>query len=117
MRRYKMLVMSRPAEGREDEYNAWYQDVHLPELVSLPGIVSARRFRLARKVSEVETYPYLAVYDIETDDIDGVYEQLASGATSGTVTMSDVIDTDSAYAVIYESFGPEVTAAGKDEAS
>jgi hypothetical protein len=109
MARYKMVVLSRPTEGREDEYNQWYQNVHLGELVALDGIVSARRFRRARNLAEGDTYPYLAEYEIETDDIDSVVENLTRTAGEGRLTMSDAVDTDTAYAVVYEAFGPVVT--------
>lgn len=109
MARYKMVVLSRPTEGREEEYNAWYQDVHLGELVALEGFVSARRYRRARNLAEGDTYPYLAVYEIETDDIDAVVENLTATAEQGRLTMSDAVDTATAYAVVYEAFGPVVS--------
>jgi hypothetical protein len=35
------LVFSNPVEGREDEYNAWYDEVHLPDVQRIPGVVGA----------------------------------------------------------------------------
>ena len=32
---YKLIVMTQPVEGREQEYNDWYQGMHLPDLVSV----------------------------------------------------------------------------------
>ena len=109
MPRYKMVVMSNPAEGREDEYNDWYQNIHLGELVALDGFRSARRFRLARSLVEGETYPYLAIYDIETGDIDAVLQNLVAIAEAGKLTMSDAIDTSRTRAVVYEEFGAVVS--------
>jgi hypothetical protein len=41
-----ILVESRPSSPeREQEYNTWYDETHLPELVALDGFVSARRLR------------------------------------------------------------------------
>ena len=41
-----IYVETRPsAADREREYNTWYDEVHLPELVALDGFVSARRLR------------------------------------------------------------------------
>jgi hypothetical protein len=109
MQRYKMVVMSHPVKGREDDYNDWYQNVHLGELVALPGFKSARRFRLARSLVEGETYPYLAVYDIETNDIDSVLDNLRDMAENERLTMSDSLDTDNTHAVVYEEFGAVVS--------
>ena len=41
-----ILVETFPSSPeREQEYNTWYDEVHLPELVALDGFVSARRLR------------------------------------------------------------------------
>jgi len=112
MPRYKMVVYSRPAPGREDEYNDWYQNVHLGELVALPGFVSARRYRHARNLVEGDAYPYMSIYEVETDDIDAVLEALRTTAGRGELTMSDAIDLSDTSAVVYEEFGAVVSAPG-----
>jgi hypothetical protein len=103
-----MVVMSNPVEGREDEYNDWYQNVHLGELVALEGFQSARRFRLTRSLVEGENYPYMAIYEIETDDLDSVLQNLVQVAESERLTMSDSIDTANTRAVVFEEFGAVV---------
>lgn len=109
MPRYKMVVNSYPAEGREDDYNDWYQNVHLGELVALKGFTSARRFRLAGKLVEGEAAPYMAIYEIETDDIDAVLQGLMDAAENSRINMSDAIDVNRATAVVYEEFGEAVS--------
>jgi len=109
MRRYKMITLSNPTEGREEEYNEWYQNIHLADLVALDGIRSARRYRFARTLKEGDAYPYMAVYEIETDDIDALLAELGTAAGDGRIRMSDAIDTAGATALVYEEFGPEVT--------
>jgi hypothetical protein len=105
---YKMVVLSTPRDGREEEYNHWYQHTHLGELVALPGIRSARRFRMARALGAGDAYPYLAIYEIETDDIDAVVDALVTTAERQGLTMSGAIDTSRTYAVIYEPCGTPV---------
>jgi hypothetical protein len=104
-----MVVMSSPVEGREAEYNDWYQNVHLSEVVALGGIKSAQRFRLARNMGESKGAPYLAVYDIETDDIDAVLQEIESKALGGQLNMSTAVDTQTAFAAVYEEFGSVVS--------
>lgn len=105
MQRYKFVVMSNPIEGMDEEYNDWYQNCHLPELLRLDGIVSAQRFQQACNLREGESYRYLVIYEIETDDIDAVGANLVGTAESGRLTMSESIDTDNSYAVFYEPIG------------
>ena len=48
--------------------------IHLPDLLALDGVISARRFK---KVRGIRTdWPYVATYEIETDDIDRVMKDM-----------------------------------------
>ena len=81
MGRHILVVLSSPVEGREDEYNEWYSNVHLREVVEIPGFVSAQRFKLADAqligiLSEQEKgsraygesdHRYLAIYEMEAE--------------------------------------------------
>jgi hypothetical protein len=66
------MVKSRPsAPAREDEYNSWYEDIDIPDVLAVPGFMRARR-AIAR--DSTETLPtdanYAAFYDIDTPNID-----------------------------------------------
>ena len=76
MRRFKMLVFSEPFEGQDDEFNAWYTNQHLNDLVALPGFTSAQRFTLHSASMGTTLNKYLAIYDVETDDPEGVIEHM-----------------------------------------
>jgi hypothetical protein len=64
------IVFSRfPDEVGEDDFNEWY-DAHLPEILSIPGFVSAQRYRLEPVVVDDDvpvSYRYMALYEIEGD--------------------------------------------------
>jgi hypothetical protein len=104
MPKFKMIALTRPVEGREDEYNDWYQNTHLPEVTSLPGIRGAQRYKLAAPMMGYDERSYLAIYDIETDDIQ---ETLASFGTNPP-TPSDAANGAPAYIVIFSEFGEYV---------
>lgn len=78
------LVFSHlPDSVTDEEFNEWY-DAHLPEILSIPGFVSARRYRLepvVRDGTEPTTYRYLALYEIEgdTDTLMAEMEKLRLG--------------------------------------
>lgn len=106
MPRYKMLVLSQPKPGRDAEYNDWYQNRHLAQVVAIPGIRSARRFRLERSLTDAPAAPYAAIYEIETDDIDAVLKELRARAGGPALFVSDALAN--ASAVVYEEFGEVV---------
>jgi hypothetical protein len=64
------IVFSRfPDSVDEQDFNEWY-DAHLPEILSIPGFVSAQRYRLDPVVVDDDAavrYRYMALYEIEGD--------------------------------------------------
>lgn len=66
------VVQTKAVAGREDEFNDWYDHQHLPDVLSVPGFVAARRYRrstaqLPGGEEEAEQFEYLALYAIEGD--------------------------------------------------
>jgi len=94
MSRYKLVVLTRPAPGREADYNAWYDKVHLPDVLAVPGFEAAERLSLERTVrgDPDGASPYLAIYDVETEDPDGALAALSQAVSSGQMTLSDAMD-------------------------
>jgi hypothetical protein len=87
---YTLIVYTSPADGREDEYNAWYDDIHLQEFSALPGVINGRRF----KVSGGGKPQYAAIYELSAHP-DAVMAAMNAGVKDGTVHMSDAIDATS----------------------
>jgi hypothetical protein len=107
MPRYKFVVFTRPVEGREAEYNDWYQNTHLAEVLDIPGHTAAQRFRLNRTMGEGQGSPYMAIYDVETDDIDGVFAEMNKRFGTGQLKLSDAL-APGFFLLCYEEFGAPV---------
>jgi hypothetical protein len=88
---YKFVVFSNPAPGREDEYNDWYDGVHIGDVVAVPGFTSAKRFRLVPGREEMPDHRYLAIYDISSDDIDATRGDLMARAGDGRMPISEAL--------------------------
>lgn len=73
-----MVVATSPVEGKEDEYNEWYTNEHVPALLTCPGFTSARRFRVH---GEPDGHKYLAIYELEADDLREPIAELRSRPT------------------------------------
>ncbi|MFC1981603.1 hypothetical protein ACFLVN_05125 [Chloroflexota bacterium] len=54
--------------SREDEFNDFYNNVRLPDIMQTPGFLAARRYII--KEPRNGRGKYMVVYEIETDDID-----------------------------------------------
>ncbi|AZG45808.1 DUF4286 family protein [Gordonia insulae] len=90
MARGMLIVESRPSsEDRRDEFDEWYVEVHMPEVLALDGFVSARRFRPLDGDG-----PYVSVYDMEGDDIGAIAKSMFAHARNGGFQMSDAMQFD-----------------------
>jgi hypothetical protein len=106
-----LVVYSRPSSvDREDEYNEWYSETHIPEVRTVPGFTSARRYKLStsQSVPLDDSVPtYLAVYDVEADDLGHSLDLLAKGVEEGSIYMSDALEMDPPPTVaLYELIEP-----------
>ena len=78
--------------AREVEFNEWYDNIHLPDVLEAPGFIKATRYENLNP-SEGKG-KFLALYDIEADDIDqamkGLRETFAK--KSGEDRMSPLLE-------------------------
>jgi hypothetical protein len=85
--RYVYLVMADPLPGREADFNDGYQNMHMGDLVQLPGWTGAQRFRLVPDVTPRNIKPLyrrgnLIIWDQEGTDV-GKLQSDALAAIAG----------------------------------
>jgi hypothetical protein len=86
-----MVVFTNPVAGREDEFNEWYDGVHIPEVSAAMGIETVGRYEAAPRPEDRPPPPhrYMALYDLGDDPM---------GALTGLVearpnlTQSEALD-------------------------
>ena len=92
MAKHILIALTNAVEGRDDEFNAWYNNIHLSDVLKVDGFVSAQRFQLSDAQRQADpAYRYLAVYEIETDDIGKAVSDLAYQADN-VMELSDAFD-------------------------
>lgn len=84
---YVLQVNSKPLAGREDEYNTWYENTHMADVLIVPGFNACTRYVLEKPG---ESPLYVALYDVETDDPAALMQSLTDAMQH--LTMSDSID-------------------------
>src|SRR4051794_21728285 len=105
MARHLLFVHTSPVEGQEIEYNAWYDTVHLPEVLELPDFVAAQRFEVTRTPGDSPVpQRYIALYEIETDDLSAAMQRLRQAAAHG-MTISKALDRSSVMSYVMTSRG------------
>jgi len=112
--RYIYLVMADPLPGREFDFNDGYQNMHMGDLVQLPGWTGAQRFRLV-PVTPRTTQPLyrrgnLIIWDQEGDDLAKLQSESRNAIAGGKSRLIPGFDysTDGPVSVTYQVTGPRV---------
>jgi hypothetical protein len=114
--RYVYLVMADPLPGREADFNDGYQNMHMGDLVQLPGWTGAQRFRLLPDVTPRNTQPLyrrgnLIIWDQEGADLGKLQSDsraAIAGGKSRLIPGFDYSDGGSVRAT-YQVIGPRAT--------
>jgi hypothetical protein len=110
---YLQIVFTGMVEGKDDEFNDYYDNHHGPELVGEAGFVSAQRMILVHPANNRENNStpgskYLAVFRIETSDIAAVKKNvLRPGHPPGAT--SEAADRNATRGYTFRAIGPEIS--------
>ncbi|WP_110948843.1 DUF4286 family protein [Pseudomonas bohemica] len=102
MTHYTFVVLTNPVQGQEHEYNHWYDQQHLPDVLAVPGFISARRFRMVHDpMVSTPLWRYLALYEIDAADPVAVLDEVLLRVGGEAMVMSEALDPKM-FAVVYE---------------
>jgi len=106
---YTMVVLTNPVPGREQEYNDWYDNRHIPDVLAVPGFVGAQRFNLVVNPGGGEPqWRYYATYQMETDDPKGAIADVLGRWCTERMPNSDSLD-QALFFGVYEAITPFVS--------
>jgi hypothetical protein len=101
MKRYAMYVFSHPIPGREEEYLDWYQGQHIHDLLSIPGIIGCKFYKTCSEqlIDNVDDdrFPYLMVWEFETDDLDSLLEEIRQRKKDGRSLVCPAFESQLNY--------------------
>ena len=52
--------------GKDAEFNRWYNDVHIPEVLKVPGMISATRYE--NMEPDKDSPCFLAIWELEDEE-------------------------------------------------
>ena len=97
-----MLVLSNPVVGREAEFERWYSEVHVPQMLEQPGFVSCQRFVLSdAQMGGSHPQRYLALWEIEGTSLSDVFERLRGDMKSGALAGCEAFDQSTALSHVF----------------
>ncbi len=101
-----LLALTNPVTGRDADYNAWYDDIHLADVLRVPGVTWAQRFAGAPGQGTLPLN-YLAIYGVADDK--AVAAGLGSRRGTPLMMMTDALDGDITKTVMARAQGERVT--------
>ena len=85
--KHYLMVESYPSHPmRVEEFNVWYDEVHVPEVVALDGFVGATRLAPA----DADGGAFVVLYELEGDPHQAV-RNVHAAAAAKQLNMSDVL--------------------------
>jgi hypothetical protein len=100
---YKLVALTNAVEGKDGEFGQWYDRQHIPDVLAVPGFISAERFILSGKGQ----HRYMTIYEIETDDLDAVKAELASRLGTDRMPITEAVDPTNTSATFWIPLAPQ----------
>jgi hypothetical protein len=110
---YSYVVLARAQQGREAEFDRWYDERHLDDVTRIPGVVAARRFKVIhQQVTNLNAPQWhsLAIYEIEADDPQSVLSAISAASGTEIMPITDALNRDGLLQVIGEPVSSRRTA-------
>ncbi len=102
-KKHLVLILTEPMQGREEEYNDYYENLHLREVIETTNLKTAQRFKLAAQAGESCPLPYLAVYETEAEHAEDVIKNL--NETRSAREQSDALNRHTGRVWVFEEIG------------
>jgi len=114
--RYVFLVFANPIPGRESEFNDWYTNTHMGDLVQLPGWVGGQRFRIVTTVQPRPSvagygHGYLMIWDLEETEVNAALSRMTAAISGGKSRRGAAFNytPGAGSSGTYEAMGPRIT--------
>jgi hypothetical protein len=111
--RFCLLALTNCLPGQDVEFNRWYDEQHTHDVVAVPGIESAQRFKVLDSSGGQLTWRYLTLYELSADDPAAVLQELGNRMGTAVMPSTEALDMTTAGAVVLEAVGEKVTTAAK----
>jgi hypothetical protein len=99
LHKYKLVVLTNATEGNDQEFDEWYDKIHIPEVLAVAGFVDANRFKFR---AGDDRWKHLAIYEIEAESADKALATLNETALSGKMQMTDTLDEVTLFHGVFE---------------
>lgn len=112
MPRHQYVILCQPVAGRETEFEDWYNNQHLADVVKIDGVVSAQRFKITAQRGDDNSpaWQSLAIYNLDADDPEAVMDAIAKAAGGPEMPISEAMSRDALVQILAQqvaAVGPQ----------
>jgi hypothetical protein len=77
----RLIVLTNAVDGQDEQFNDWYTDRHLNDVLAIDGFVAAQRFAFVPgKLGPEAPFRYLAIYEVDADSVEEAEQALLAAA-------------------------------------
>lgn len=113
MAKYRLLALTNCVQGQDAEFNRWYDQQHTQDVLAVPGMVSAQRFKVSDGFEGQLPWRYLTLYELDTDDPAALVQALGNRMGTAAMPATPALDMEGAAALVLERVGERITAVAK----
>lgn len=107
----RLLALSRPLEGREQDLVRWYETQHFSDMLRVPGILGAQRFDVSPSGRGLEPpWRFAALYSAQAADPKALLGELGARRGTDQMVLTDALDLSVGATILYTALTPHLTA-------
>lgn len=100
---HKMVVLAKAKEGQVEALAQWYDDTHIPDMLAVPGLITAERHKMmtVKQPEGLPQWDYMVIYEFEGDDPMVALANLGKAQ----VPLSDLMESTQTLSIVGISQG------------
>ena len=100
---HKMVVFAKAKEGQKEAVANWYDETHLPDMLSVPGLITAEMHSMmtVKQPDGLPQWDFMVVYEFEGADPMVALTNLGKAQ----IPLSDLMESTSTLSVVGISQG------------
>jgi hypothetical protein len=92
MTRRLMISFNNAEPGKDEAFNDWYDNQHVPDILRIRHFEAAQRFRIEADASSPDfPYSYMTIYEVESDTIEEATAALAEKRGTPEMVLTDTM--------------------------
>lgn len=109
---HKMVVLAKALPGRKEELGTWYDERHIGDLLTVPGLVSAERHDLMpiKRPDSAPEWDFMLVYEFAGDEPMQVVRAMGGVLAASPEPTSPALESASTLSLVGVSKGKRESA-------